>query len=106
MTEFADPNVGLADSQTFFNESVAYFDRLAYVERYAYFGSFRSGDSNVGENVAMLDQGGALTDVGEWYLGLNGTGRSPGSGAGRNELEGSLHWLWAAVMLGLGSWCL
>jgi hypothetical protein len=89
VTEFADPDVGLVESQGFFNQSVSYLDGLAYVERYAYFGSFRSQDSNVGKEGVMLDKGGALTSVGEWYLGLSGVGRDPGSGGGRVRI-GSL----------------
>ena len=93
VTEFADPNVDLGESQAFFNQSVAYLDKLAYVERYAYFGSFRSQDSNVGGEGVMLDRGGGLTSVGEWYLGLNGTGKDPSSGVGRLQVGSEGLWM-------------
>lgn len=102
VTEFADPNVSLADSEAFLNQSLAYLDRLEYVQRYAYFGSFRSDDSNVGSDAAMLDKGGAIDDLGAWYLGVNATGKTPESAASRIDLEGSHHWLfgiWATVLL-------
>lgn len=40
-----------------------------FLDRYSYFGSFRSDVSNVGPNAAMLTQKGELTDIGAWYLG-------------------------------------
>jgi hypothetical protein len=92
VTEFADPNADIGDSQGFFNQSVAFLDRLDYVDRYAYFGAFRSQDSNIGGEGVMLDKGGALTDVGEWYLGLNGTGRDPDSGVARLGFGGGRWW--------------
>ena len=52
-------------------------DRLDDVERYSFFGAFRSSQSNVGANAAMLSAGGRLTDIGAWYLGESATGVSP-----------------------------
>lgn len=106
VTEFADPNADLGDSQAFFNQSVAFLDRLGYVDRYAYFGAFRSQDSNVGSEGVMLDKGGSLTDVGKWYLGINGTGRDPASGVGRLRLEGGRWWsrIWAGMVLTSALW--
>jgi hypothetical protein len=39
-----------------------------FVTHYSYFGSFRSSAANdyVGPNVAMLNRGGSLTDIGAW----------------------------------------
>ena len=53
------------------------------MERYAWFGTFRGDQANgyVGENVAFFDNGGGLTDLGSWYAGGSGTGRTPESGA-------------------------
>ncbi|KAF2088638.1 glycoside hydrolase family 128 protein, partial [Saccharata proteae CBS 121410] len=81
VTEFALPNAGLQDTQSFYNESMAYLDRLENVTHYSYFGSFRSSVSNVGPNVAMLNQKGKLTDIGSWYLGGVATDVKPGAGA-------------------------
>ena len=49
------------------------------VARYSYFGSFRSGVSNVGPDAAMLNDDGELTDIGSWYLGGSATGVDPQS---------------------------
>jgi hypothetical protein len=102
VTEFADPDASLDDTESFLNQSLAYLDRLPYVERYCYFGSFRSEDSNVGKEAAMLDTEGGLTDTGAWYLGVQATGKTPESAASRNDLEGSHHWVfgvWAGALL-------
>ena len=73
-------------------------DGLGYVERYAWFGTFRGDAANgyVGENVAFFDNGGGLTDLGSWYAGVTGTGRGPESAAGRMECFG----LGSVVVLG------
>ncbi|KAF8542067.1 glycosyl hydrolase catalytic core-domain-containing protein [Trichophaea hybrida] len=83
ITEFGIPNASLEETQKFFNSSVEYLDRLDYVKRYSWFGSFRSDVSNVGPNVAMLDNKGELTDIGAWYIGRKATGHKPQSAAGR-----------------------
>jgi hypothetical protein len=80
ITEYNYDNQDLATSQSFYNTSAEYLDRLTYVERYSYFGAFRSSQSNVGPNASMLNNNGTLTDIGAWYLGLQGTGVSPTSG--------------------------
>lgn len=60
--------------------SAEYFDRIDYIERYTYFGAFRSKTSNVGVNASFLNNDGKLTDIGSWYLGLSATGVNPTSG--------------------------
>lgn len=88
VTEFADPDDTLLNSQSFYNQSTAFLDQLHYCNRYSYFGSFRSDLSNVGKNVAFLTQNGQLTDIGSWYLGGNATGNVPtGSAGGRLRLS-------------------
>jgi hypothetical protein len=77
ITEYAFSHQALAPSQEFFKMSAEYFDRMESVERYSYFGSFRSDISNVGANAAMLDAKGQLTDIGAWYLGRAATGNIP-----------------------------
>lgn len=59
--------------------SAEYLDRLPYIERYSFFGAFRSSVSNVGTNATMLSAGGSLTDIGRWYLGRAGDGMDPDS---------------------------
>lgn len=77
LTEYNLDNQDLPTTQSFFNTSAEYMDRLDYVERYSLFGAFRSSASNVGPNAAMLSAGGKLTDIGAWYLGLSAEGVSP-----------------------------
>jgi hypothetical protein len=91
ITEYALPNSNLSSTQLFLNQSLQYFDRLDYVTRYSYFGSFRSTTSNVGDNVAMLDGNGRLTDIGAWYLGRDATGVIPNSKA-RETAEVNVAW--------------
>ncbi|KAF2962949.1 hypothetical protein GQX73_g10622 [Xylaria multiplex] len=88
ITEYNFDNQDLETTQYFYNVSAKYFDRLDSVERYSYFGSFRSGDSNVGPNAVMLNDDGELTDIGSWYLGGTATGVDPQSGiAGRSRVD-------------------
>lgn len=77
ITEYALPHGDIENSNRFFNESAEYFDRLDVVERYSYFGSFRSDKSNVGPYAAMLTEKGELTDIGSLYLGEGVTGNVP-----------------------------
>ncbi|KAI9649742.1 hypothetical protein NHQ30_002323 [Ciborinia camelliae] len=77
LTEYALNDAPLSTTQSFFNTTAEYFDRLDYIDRYSYFGSFRSSVSNVGYNATMLDQDGRLTDIGSWYLGKSATGNVP-----------------------------
>ncbi|CAK7206160.1 hypothetical protein SEUCBS139899_008945 [Sporothrix eucalyptigena] len=111
VTEFNYNNQDLVTTQAFFNTSVDYLDNLTYIERYSYFGGFRSSVSNVGPNAAMLSAGGQLTDIGAWYLGENATGISPESTAsstgalfpGRDTLWFSLvaSWLTSVALLAI-----
>jgi hypothetical protein len=81
ITEYNYNDQDLYTTQDFFNTSAEYFDRLDFVGRYSYFGSFRSKVSNVGQNAVMLNNAGELTDIGSWYLGGKATGVSPISAA-------------------------
>lgn len=80
MTEYAYAHQDLGTTQDYYNMSAEYFDRLDYIERYSYFGPFRSKTSNVGPNAAFLNNDGRLTDIGSWYLGFGATGINPQSG--------------------------
>ncbi|KAI9697890.1 MAG: hypothetical protein M1820_007677 [Bogoriella megaspora] len=98
VTEFGLANGELNDTQTFYNMSTEYLDRLEYVDRYAYFGAFRSSVSNVGPNPAMLNQNGQLTDIGSWYLGGSATGTVPGA-ASNLQLSTFLSWVVLAIFV-------
>lgn len=80
ITEYNLNHQDLPATQSFYNTSAEYLDRLDYVERYSLFGAFRSDVSNVGPNAAMLDSDGQLTDIGAWYLGRPATGVTPSAG--------------------------
>jgi hypothetical protein len=77
LTEWAYNDQPLNITQAFFNESIAWLDNNTIIERYSYFGTFRSQVSNVGPNAAFLDAKGQLTDIGSWYLGGSATGNIP-----------------------------
>jgi len=102
VTEYALAQAPLGATQDFFNVTAEYFDRLAYVARYSYFGSFRSSESNVGPNAAMLTENGELTDIGSLYLRGGKTGRVPGTGAGKKGGAGRVAAAvgWAVLMVG------
>ena len=69
VTEFADAHDTLLSTQSNYNTTISYFDRIP-IERYSYFGAFRSDVSNVGENATFLDQCGRFTDIGAWYMNM------------------------------------
>ncbi|PVH71776.1 glycoside hydrolase family 128 protein, partial [Cadophora sp. DSE1049] len=69
ISEFALDYSPVLTSEAAFNETIAMFDNDTTIERYSYFGSFRSSDSGVGWNATMLDGIGELTNIGSWYLG-------------------------------------
>lgn len=72
MTEYNLNDADLASTQDFYTQSADLLDKTDIVERYSLFGAFRSSVSNVGPNGAMLSEGGKLTQIGVWYLGLDG----------------------------------
>ncbi|KAH9992691.1 glycoside hydrolase family 128 protein [Xylariaceae sp. FL0662B] len=83
ITEYNYDNQDLSTTQSFYNMSSEYFDRMDSVGRYSLFGSFRSDHSNVGADAVMLNNDGKLTDIGSWYLGGTATGVDPQSAAHR-----------------------
>jgi hypothetical protein len=100
ITEYNYDNQNLSTTQSFFNSSTAYFDRMSSVDRYSLFGSFRSKVSNVGENAVMLSNGGKLTDIGSWYLGGSATGVLPQSQSGAAMRQSSVALAVAAAVVG------
>ncbi|KAL2262401.1 hypothetical protein VTK26DRAFT_1450 [Humicola hyalothermophila] len=85
VVEYGFPDQDEATTEGFFNESLSLLESTDAVERYSWFGSFRSIVSNVGPNQAMLDQSGNLTDIGYWYMGLNATSRESDSDETQGE---------------------
>ena len=103
VTEFALANQPLEATQAYFGTVIDYLERTAIVERYSYFGAFRSTVSNVGPNAAMLDAHGNLTDIGSWYLGGGRTGNVPTAGAAVGSVGSGRAAVMAAVVVGAWS---
>ena len=96
ITEFAEPGVSLQDEEAFVNQTLTFLDNLSYIERYAYFGSFRSNEANsfVGPNVAMLDNNGGLTEIGATYIGPWAVKNLPNSsGSGGAQIRTLQGWM-------------
>lgn len=89
ITEMALPQEDEDTTVEMLNQSLTYLDGLDYVAGYAWFGTDRKGgswDSYTGENVAVFNGKGALTDVGALYLG----GEEDGFKAGMTGAAGAL----------------
>lgn len=71
VTEMALPQQSDDATVSMMNQTLPYLDGLDYVERYAWFGAFRSGDANewTGNSVALFNDDGGLTDLGALYMG-------------------------------------
>jgi len=90
LTEWALPQQDAQATTQMMNQSLGYLDGAAYVERYAWFGAFRTDDANkwTGDGVALFDDEGGLTGAGALYLGgefekgQKGEGESAGSRVG------------------------
>lgn len=78
LTEWADPNDNLASTQSNYNGILQFVESEAAIEKYSYFGSFRSYTSNVGYNATLLDSCGLLTDIGDNYMNRSAEGHIPG----------------------------
>lgn len=84
ITELALPQEDEEANVAMMNESMTYLDELDYVEGYAWFGAFRTDNSNdwTGDGVSLFDDDGGLTELGAKYLGGEENGFEPGMGAG------------------------
>lgn len=108
LTEFALPAQDDVANQAFLNQSLAYLDGLNYVEKYAWFGSFREDDANewTGDGVSLLDRHGDLTQLGATWLGGAEDGFEAGQGAsggGSDNGAGAIRWD-GSVWLLAGAW--
>ncbi|KAH8783190.1 glycosyl hydrolase catalytic core-domain-containing protein [Diaporthe sp. PMI_573] len=92
ITEMALPQQDEDDTVAMMNQSLSYLDSLDYVESYSWFGAFRKdNDVNgfVGDNVALFDDDGGLTDAGALYLGGEEAGFEEGMKGSASGLGGS-----------------
>ncbi|KAE8867247.1 hypothetical protein PTNB73_05341 [Pyrenophora teres f. teres] len=71
VTEMALPQQDEKNTVAMMNQTLPYLDGKDYVERYSWFGAFRTGDANewTGDSVALFDNKGGLTELGALYLG-------------------------------------
>ncbi|KAI0554803.1 glycoside hydrolase family 128 protein [Xylaria curta] len=92
LKEFA---LAQADQDTTFammNQSLPYLDQLKYVEKYAWFGTFRPKEANewTGDGLALFQGDGGLSKLGAYYLGGEANGYQvgqqgqPSNGSGNN----------------------
>lgn len=82
----ADATVGMM------NQSLPYLENLTYVERFAWFGAFRTDDANAwtGDGVALFDDDGGLTELGALYMGDGFAEGQKGEGSGAGTLGTNL----------------
>ncbi|KAF2657591.1 glycoside hydrolase family 128 protein [Lophiostoma macrostomum CBS 122681] len=80
VTELALPQQDAEATVSMMNQSLPFLDGLDYVEKYAWFGAFRTGDANewTGDAVALFDNGGGLTELGALYMGGEASGYKEG----------------------------
>ncbi|PSN75047.1 hypothetical protein BS50DRAFT_596169 [Corynespora cassiicola Philippines] len=71
VTELGLPQADADATVAFMNQTLPYLDDLDYVEKYAWFGAFRTDDANewTGDGVALFDDDGGLTELGALYMG-------------------------------------
>ncbi|RMZ70789.1 Alkali-sensitive linkage 1 [Pyrenophora seminiperda CCB06] len=71
LTETALPKEDEKNTVGMMNQTLPYLDSTDYVERYSWFGAFRTGDANewTGNSVALFDNKGGLTELGALYMG-------------------------------------
>lgn len=103
ITELAFAHQDIGSTEDMFKTTMEYLDKLSYVEKYSWFGSFRSDVSNVGPNAAFLTAQGQLTDIGSWYLGGSGSGIQPASSeAWKVVVSPGVKFLWGCLVASVG----
>lgn len=80
VTEMALPQADAEATAQMINVTLPWLDGEDMVERYAWFGAFRTDDANewTGDGVALFDDDGGLTEVGALYLGGDENGFKKG----------------------------
>lgn len=99
VTEMGLPQESADATVAMMNQTLPYLDSLDYVERYAWFGAFRTDDANewTGDGVALFDDDGGLTELGALYMGDGFKEGQKGEGAGAGMLSVNL-----AAVLAMG----
>jgi len=90
ITEMALPQQDEENTVGMMNRTLPYLDQLDYVERYSWFGAFRTDDANewTGDGVALFDDDGGLTQLGALYLGNGFEEGQKGEGAEEDAASG------------------
>jgi hypothetical protein len=103
VTEMALPQQNEQATTQMMNQTLPYLDKLDYVERYAWFGAFRTNGANAwtGNGVALFDGGGGLTQLGALYMGNGFSKGQKGEGNGVRRLGVSLGLLVVMVVFTL-----
>jgi hypothetical protein len=103
LTEMALPQGNEDVTVAMMNQSLSYLDGLDYVQGYAWFGAFRTGDANewTGDEVSFFDNHGGLTDVGSLYLGGDQNGFAVGTEGGGNAAGHLVLPGWYVLLAGL-----
>lgn len=99
VTEMGLPQESADATVAMMNQTLPYLDSLDYVERYAWFGAFRTDDANewTGDGVALFDDDGGLTELGALYMGDGFKEGQKGEGSGAGMLSVNL-----AAVLAMG----
>ncbi|KAI0968419.1 glycosyl hydrolase catalytic core-domain-containing protein [Xylaria arbuscula] len=104
--ELALPQADQDTTLAMMNQTLPYLDQLDYVEKYAWFGSFRPKEANewTGDGVALFQGDGGLSELGSYYLGGEANGFKVGqqgdtSGGSGNSggLCNSMSALWLMI---------
>ncbi|KAF2641912.1 hypothetical protein P280DRAFT_288099 [Massarina eburnea CBS 473.64] len=104
LNEFYNTNTSRKDPIKMMNQTLPYLDGEDYVEKYAWFGAFRTKDANewTGDGVALFDSSGALTKLGALYLGGEAKGFKEGQkGEGNEDAAGHVVVSWSLLFLSL-----
>lgn len=109
VTELAMPQPAtVGEVQDMMERSLAFLDQTEWIERYAWFGGFRTDEANgyTGDVVALFDKGGGLTELGALYMGGEERGFEVGETASESAAVrwrvGLLSFGLLVVMLWLG----
>jgi hypothetical protein len=93
LTEFGFPQQSTNQVLSSLNDTITFCDRTSWIQRYAYFGDFRQGEGNeyIGQNGAVWDGNGDLTEIGKVWLGMDSTPRVQGSDSGAVRQESHVY---------------
>ncbi|KAF1954747.1 hypothetical protein CC80DRAFT_493525 [Byssothecium circinans] len=101
VTELALPQMDAEATLQMMNQTLPYLDGQENVEKYAWFGAFRTRNANgwTGDGVALFDNSGGLTKLGALYLGGEANGFKEGQkGEGNTDAAGHVFVSWSLLL--------